>query len=463
MYLRTCTNTQSHADHSRAHLIQLELIRNNTKSNQKSSNSKTQKTLNNINVFKKIHSCINQKLLPESKFYNLAGRLYTCHDEILISSNPNETDKGKYIARATCKNALVCPHCASVLSRKRSIAFSQVIDKIKSEDETNEKRKFVFFTLTAPDIHISKLAEVYDAMSSARSALMSRLKQKRSKFKLGTDFISKFEFNYTAQNTEYIADSGKKMTKKAGHVNPHFHVLMWAPLDFNNSDLNNFESELSKIWYELLSKYMIIDNEYANLQHKLITDVRLFANSSSDDFTKQVFELTKYLAKHTDIYSMHSQHFAAFMLAMSNKRLFSAGGVFKNLKMMQIDDNDELNSDDTENNSDDTENNSFYYFDKQSKTYKSVAVAPELIALIRKLRSFRFSIVNYVPDGYVRIFYSLRLENAQAVLYESRSQFSRAAPNFTRLTLDCSSPDWSILNNLISSNQLEFIPLPTKV
>jgi hypothetical protein len=450
----------THPEGYRPNLIQLELVSNKSSSNQKFSNSKTQKTLNNINVFKKIHACINQNLLPAEKFYNLAGRLYTCHDEILISSNPNETDKGKYIARTTCKNALVCPHCASVLSRKRSIAFSQVVDKIKSEDEQNGKRKFVFFTLTSPDIHISNLSDVYEAMSFARSALMQRLRQKRSKFKLGTDFISKFEFNYTAKNTEYIADSGKKMIKKAGHVNPHFHVLMWAPLDFNNSDLENFESELSEIWYSLLNKYMIIDNEYANAHHKLITDVRLFANSLSEDFTKQVFELTKYLAKHTDIYSMHSQHFAAFMLAMTGKRLFSAGGVFKNLKMMQVDDNDELNSGDTENNSDDTENNSFFVFDKERQIYQSVAVATELIALIRKLRSFRFSIINYSTDGYVRTFYSLRIENANAVLYESRSQFSRSAPNFTRLTLDAQSPEWAILNSLIATNQLEFIPRP---
>lgn len=453
-------NFSTHTEGQRPNLIQLELISNKSTSNQKLSNSKTQKTLNNINVFRKIHSCINQKLLPEDKFYNLAGRLYTCHDEILISSNPNESDKGKYIARTTCKNALVCPHCASVLSRKRSIAFSQVVDKIKSEDIQNAKRKFVFLTLTAPDIHISKLSDVYEAMSFARSALMQRLRQKRSKFKLGTDFISKFEFNYTAVNTEYIADSGKKMMKKAGHVNPHFHILMWAPTEFNNSDLENFESELSEIWYSLLNKYMKIENEYANEHQKLITDVRLFANSSSEDFTKQVFELTKYLAKHTDIYSMHSQHFASFMLALSGKRLFSAGGVFKNLKMMQIDDNDELGAENTDNDAENTDNNSFFVFDKENKIYTPVAVAPELVQLIRKLRSFRFSIVNYQPDGYMRIFYSLRLENSQAVLYESRSQFSRAAPNFSRLTLDCSSPEWATLNQLIATNQLEFISRP---
>lgn len=160
---------------------------------------------------------------------------------------------------------------------------------------------------------------------------------------------------------------------------------------------------------------------------------------------------------------MHSQHFALFLLALTGKRLFSAGGVFKNLKMLQIDDNDELGAENTDNDSNDTENNSFYYFDKETKKYKSVAVASELISLIRKLRSFRFSIVNYVPDGYVRIFYSLRLENTQAVLYESRSSFSRAAPNFTRLTLDCSSSEWTTLNQLIATNQLEFIPRPRDV
>ncbi|CDW72391.1 UNKNOWN [Stylonychia lemnae] len=86
---------------------------------------------------------------------------------------------------------------------------------------------------------------------------------------------------------------------------------------------------------------------------------------------------------------------------------------------MQIDDNDDLYSDDTENNSNDIENNSFYQFDKQTKTYKPATVAPELIALIRRLRSFRFSIVNYQQDGYVRVFYSLRIENSKAVLCKS--------------------------------------------
>ncbi len=298
---------------------------------------KSQRTENNLLIHKKIRAAIEQRLLPEDKFYKLAGRVLTCHDNLLFKNNPKESNKGAYIARVTCKSALFCPHCSANLSRKRSIAFNQAVEKIKTEDESSTKRKFIFFTLTAPAVHISKLSETYNAMSLARSALMKRVSQKASKFKLGNDFISKFKFNYSTKNTDYIADICKKMTKKAGHINPYFHVLIWAPLDFNNAILENFESELAEIWYKLLTKFITLDNKYANTHQKLITDVRLFANSDSEDFTK-VFELIKYPVKHTDIQSMYSQHFAAFLLALTGKKLFSSGGVFRNLKMIKIED-----------------------------------------------------------------------------------------------------------------------------
>lgn len=453
-------NFATHTEGQRPNSILLELIPK--KSNERNKSTKQIKSVSNLLIHKKIRAAIEQRLLPEDRFYNLAGRVLTCHDTLLYSRNPNESDKGSYIARTTCKNALLCPHCSAILSRKRGIALNQVIEKHIKLDVSNEDRQFIMFTLTLPVIHISKLSEVYTAMSLARSALMKRVSQKESKHKLGSDFVSKFEFNYSAENTDYIRKDGSKAKKFAGHINPHFHLLFWLPKDFAAIDIVNFRAELSSIWYSLLSKYMSLNyNDYAKSNQEIITDVSIFGENEKVDFKKQIYEITKYLSKHSDIQSMHSQHFAAFLLALTGKRLFSAGGVFKNLKMMQIDDNDENYSDDTENNSDDTENNSFYYFDKETKKYKSVAVASELITLIRKLRSFRFSIVNYVQDGYVRIFYSLRIENAQAILYESRSSFSRAAPNFTRLTLDSQSPEWSILNQLIATNQLEFIPRPT--
>lgn len=454
--------TNSPTATNRAHLILLESISNKSNSKEKNKSTKQIKSISNILIHKKIRSAIEQKLLPESKFYNLAGRVLTCHDELLISSNPNETDKGSYIARTTCKNALLCPHCSAILSRKRGIALNQTIEKHIKLDESNEDRQFIMFTLTLPVVHISKIEEIYNAMSLARSALMQRVRQKRSKFKLGNDFVSKFEFNYSDKDSEYKRKDGSSGKKLAGHINPHFHLLFWLPLDFTALDIVNFRAELGSIWFELLSKYMNLDyNDYAKTNQEIITDVTIFGENEKVDFKKQIYEVTKYLSKHSDIQSMHSQHFAAFLLALTGKRLFSAGGVFKNLKMMQIDDNDELDSDDIETNLNDTDN--FYQFDKQTKTYKSVAVVSELTALIRRLRSFRFSIVNYEQDGYVRVFYSLRLENSKAVLYESRSQFSRAAPNFTRLTLDSQSPEWAILNSLIATNQLEFFPLPPRV
>lgn len=462
MYLRTCPETQTRTHSNRAHLILLEDLRNKSNSKEKNKSTKQIKSVHNLLIHKKIRAAIEQKLLPDDdRFYKLAGRVLTCHDELLISSNPNESDKGSYIARTTCKNALLCPHCSAILSRKRGIALNQTIEKHIKLDESNEDRQFIMFTLTVPAVHISKLSETYNAMSLARSALMSRIKRKRARFKLGNDFISKFEFNYSTENTDYKRKDGSLGKKLAGHVNPHFHLLFWLPIDFSQLEIVNFRAELGSIWFELLSKYMSLDyNDYAKTNQKIVTDVSIFGEDEKVDFRKQIYEVTKYLSKHSDIQSMHSQHFASFLLALTCKNLFSSGGVFRNLKMMQIDDNDELDSDDTENNSDDIENNSFYQFDKISKTYKSVAVVSELIALIRRLRSFRFSIINYTQDGYLRVFYSLRLENSKAVLYESRSQFSRAAPNFTRLTLDSQSPDWAILNSLIATNQLEFIPLP---
>lgn len=228
---------------------------------------------------------------------NTAYRIKDCGTFLEFITDTN-LEKYKLVGANFCGNRF-CPHCSYNNSRKLAVELSLIIDYLKEKDY-----KFIFLTLTAPNVPGSKLNQELEEYSSAFKRLFERKEIK----KITKGYIRKLEVTYNKERNDF---------------HPHYHVLIAVNKSyFNNSNQYITQAKWLEYWRQSKNDYDI--NQ---------VDVRKFKENKKDT---AIFELSKYISKDNDnVYS--DNVFVDFYKALKGKRELSFNGEFRKARKLYKD------------------------------------------------------------------------------------------------------------------------------
>lgn len=184
-----------------------------------------------------------------------------------------------------------CPHCSFNKSQKDALMLNTIIKAIHDKFGYN----FLMLTLTAPNVKSFELEEELKSFYNANRKLFQRKQVKA----INLGYIRKFEITYNKNNDTY---------------HPHYHLLLVVKKSY-------FDSR----YY--ISRNLWLDMWKSCKKDNSITQVDI-RKLNTDNISKSVLELTKYVAKDTD-YLINERVFKVFYDNLKGKRYLSFNGIFK--------------------------------------------------------------------------------------------------------------------------------------
>lgn len=214
-----------------------------------------------------------------------------------------DKEKSKLIASNPCKNRF-CPICAWRKACKDALKIAMMMEAIKLE----EKKEFLFLTLTTPNIQGDVVKNEIDRFNKAFHKLFKRRNVTRSI----KGYIRKLEMTYNKERDDY---------------NPHFHVLLCV----NKSYFTDTKSYISQ--KEWLSMWREV-TDLPEITQVHIQKVQLIREGNA------VNEIAKYSAKDYEMVT-NQDVFDIFYLALKGRQLITFNGLFKEYALKY--ENGELN------------------------------------------------------------------------------------------------------------------------
>ena len=243
---------------------------------------KINKLKNNINITEKgIRRCAN------------------CGDFCMFLAT-KDYDKTKLYTANFCHNRF-CPMCAKRKALKDMVALDCMTQWVIDE----RKRRFIFLTLTVPNVCADALDDKIKEMNYAFDKFVRRhMFKSRAK-----GYVKKLELTYN---------------KKANTYHPHFHVLIAVGSRYF-VDKNQYLKQDK--W---LNEWQIVMDDTDITQ----VDIRGFKNKN-DKERLAILEIAKYIAKDSD-YMESDEAFITFYNSLHKKRAFTFGGDFKEARKLYL-------------------------------------------------------------------------------------------------------------------------------
>lgn len=239
---------------------------------------------------KKLRNQLLQTLIGKHVSDKSFERIKECNTFLFMVADKT-MEKTKLHRSNNCDNRF-CPICAWKKSRKNALKISVLMQYLREE----EKKDFVFLTLTAPNVKAEELNDEIKHYNKSFQRLMQR-KEVKSAVK---GYVRKLEVTYNKERDDY---------------HPHFHVI----LAVNKSYFTDKNYYISRDrWLELWQK---------STKNNLITQVDVRKVKATDN-KKEVSEIAKYSAKDSD-YLEDEKVFDTFYKSLSGKRLIVYSGLFK--------------------------------------------------------------------------------------------------------------------------------------
>ncbi|MDA1937193.1 protein rep [Bacillus thuringiensis] len=203
----------------------------------------------------------------------------------------SDKEKSKLIASNSCKNRF-CPICAWRKACKDAMKIATMMEAIKLE----EKKEFLFLTLTTPNIKGDAVRSEIDRFNKAFNKLFKRRNVARSI----KGYIRKLEMTYNKERDDY---------------NPHFHVLLCVDKNyFKRKELYIKQKEWLSMWREA--------TDLPEITQVHIQKVELIREGNA------VGEIAKYSAKDYEM-ATSQEVFDVFYSALKSRQLVVYGGMFK--------------------------------------------------------------------------------------------------------------------------------------
>lgn len=243
---------------------------------------KIKKLKNNINITEKgIRRCAN------------------CGDFCMFLAT-KDYDKTKLYTANFCHNRF-CPMCAKRKALKDMVALDCMTKWILEKQE----RRFIFLTLTVPNV----CADALDSKIREMNKAFHKLTRRNSFEKAVKGYVKKLELTYN---------------KKADSYHPHFHILLSVSKGYF-SNMNQYVKRDK--W---LSEWQAVMNDTDITQ----VDIRAFRENNGKE-QKAILELAKYIAKDSD-YMISDNAFITFYNSLHKKRSFTFGGDFKEARDLYL-------------------------------------------------------------------------------------------------------------------------------
>lgn len=226
---------------------------------------------------------------------NGVKRCRDCGDFCMFLSTKN-FDKMKLYKANFCGNRF-CPTCAKRKSIKDIIALDCMTRWVIEE----KKRKFIFLTLTVPNVSEDALDDKIREMNHA----FHNLAKRNSFEKAVKGYVKKLELTYN---------------KKTNSYHPHFHVLLSVSKGYF-SNMNQYvkQDEWLREWQAVMN-----DTDITQI------DVKCFRQKKDQ---KSVLELIRYIAKDTQ-WNVDTDIFTVLYNTLHKKRDFTFGGDFKEARTL---------------------------------------------------------------------------------------------------------------------------------
>jgi len=239
---------------------------------------------------KKLRNQLLQNLIGKHVSDKSFERIKECNTFLFMVADKT-MEKTKLHRSNNCDNRF-CPICAWKKSRKNALKISVLMQYLREE----ERKDFVFLTLTAPNVKADELDDEIKHYNKSFQRLMQR-KEVKSAVK---GYVRKLEVTYNKERDDY---------------HPHFHVI----LAVNKSYFTDTKAYIARDrWLELWQK---------STKNNLITQVDVRKVKATDN-KKEVSEIAKYSAKDSD-YLEDEKVFDTFYKSLSGKRLIVYSGLFK--------------------------------------------------------------------------------------------------------------------------------------
>jgi plasmid rolling circle replication initiator protein Rep len=198
-------------------------------------------------------------------------------------------------------------HCAVCQARRSRRNYAQFLKSLPEILEDQGGARWVFLTLTVPNVHISHLREKLSRMNEAWNRF-NKLKE----FKNVLAWV---------RSTE-ITKEDKNKTKREGYAHPHFHVLMMVKSTyfFGKNYIN--QEQWLKAWRGAMRDDSIISVDVR------IADRQKGKKLTGQELVKSVSETLKYSVKPSDMLEDRSW-VVELIKQVHNLRFLAAGGLLK--------------------------------------------------------------------------------------------------------------------------------------
>lgn len=231
---------------------------------------------------------LSDKRSKAEKLRRRAARVGACADELSCRVCPECNIR--YITRVNLCRDRLCPVCAW----RRGKALTARLRKIASY---NIGARFLLLTLTVKNCEWSRLADTLRGLLAAWGKL-----SRRAKF---------------ARAVKGWARTMEITRGKDGKAHPHLHILLQVdPAYFDKSrGLWLDHDELVKLWRRCLGA-----------DYDPSVDIRAVP---AGGVGKAILEVTKYLAKNTQVEGLEDAEFLAYADAVAGVRAWAAGGAMR--------------------------------------------------------------------------------------------------------------------------------------
>lgn len=230
------------------------------------------------------------------------NRLSQCGNFLKFQANGDKTafllSGGSF-----CENRF-CPVCSWLKAKRTAFELLELLKVVELE----ENKKFLFITLTIPNVKGEKLSEAITEFNNS----FRRLGKLNEILKINKGFIRKLEVTYNAERNDY---------------HPHFHIIMAVnPSYFKSKDY--------------LSKRRLLELWQQSARNKDITQVDIAPVRMGSIY--EIMEMATYSAKTGDLLR-NQETFDVFYKALKGRQLMTYNGIFKEYKKKIKD--DEINLD----------------------------------------------------------------------------------------------------------------------
>lgn len=229
-------------------------------------------------------------------------RMHNC-GKVVKYALDTVNEKKKLLYTETCESRF-CARC----QKMKSIKLGQKLFTLTNYLKVEKEYRFLFITLTVPNVSKDDLKEEIKEINSAIDKMTQR-----KKFQQFKAYFTKLEITYNRKRNDY---------------HPHIHLLV--AVEKNYFDKRNKDYIKQE---ELLKHWQSAKNDYSITQ----VDIRALKDNNDDKLMKSILELSKYEAKSSD-FAINQEVFETFYFALKGARMTRFNREYRTLgKLYDVD------------------------------------------------------------------------------------------------------------------------------